>query len=133
MAERVLAGGEPVVTISARDDTRLAEAVSVHQLMIQSIACVPICGAPPLGRTIGALYVETRLRAGVRFEQELPTLRAFADQAAIAIENARACWPRTGPAPSSSRPLNWPSPPRATISRRPSESAPSSSPRPAAT
>jgi serine/threonine-protein kinase PknK len=63
--------------------------VSVHQLMIQSIACVPICGAPPLGRTIGALYVETRLRAGVRFEQELPTLRAFADQAAIAIENAR--------------------------------------------
>ena len=33
--------------------------------------------------------METRLRAGVRFEQELPTLRAFADQAAIAIENAR--------------------------------------------
>ncbi len=89
VAERVLACGEPVVTISARDDTRLAEAVSVHQLMIQSIACVPIRGAPPLGRTIGALYVETRLRAGVRFEQELPTLVAFADQVAIAIESAR--------------------------------------------
>jgi serine/threonine-protein kinase PknK len=89
VAERVLAGGEPVVTISARDDARLAEAVSVHQLMIQSIACVPIRGAPPLGRTIGALYVETRLRPGVRFEQELPTLLAFADQVAIAIENAR--------------------------------------------
>jgi serine/threonine-protein kinase PknK len=57
--------------------------------MIQSIACVPIRGAPPLGRTIGALYLETRLRPGVRFEQELPTLSAFADQAAIAIENAR--------------------------------------------
>jgi DNA-binding NtrC family response regulator len=57
--------------------------------MIQSIACVPIRGTPPLGRTIGALYVETRLRPGVRFEQEIPTLRAFADQAAIAIENAR--------------------------------------------
>jgi transcriptional regulator with GAF, ATPase, and Fis domain len=89
VAERVVAQGEPVVTISARDDSRLAEAVSVHQLMIQSIACVPIRGAPPLGRTIGALYVETRLRPGVRFEQELPTLSAFADQAAIAIENAR--------------------------------------------
>jgi transcriptional regulator with GAF, ATPase, and Fis domain len=89
VAERVFSGGEPVVTISARDDTRLAEAVSVHQLMIQSIACVPIRGAPPLGKTIGVLYVETRLRAGVRFEQELPTLLAFADQAAIAIENAR--------------------------------------------
>jgi serine/threonine-protein kinase PknK len=89
VAERVVAQGEPVVTISARDDERLAQAVSVHQLMIQSIACVPIRGAPPLGRTIGALYVETRLRPGVRFQQELPTLSAFADQAAIAIENAR--------------------------------------------
>jgi transcriptional regulator with GAF, ATPase, and Fis domain len=89
VADRVVESGEPVVTISARDDARLAEAVSVHQLMIQSIACVPIRGAPPLGRTIGALYVETRLRPGVRFEQELPTLGAFADQAAIAIENAR--------------------------------------------
>jgi transcriptional regulator with GAF, ATPase, and Fis domain len=89
VAERVVAKGEPVVTISARDDERLAQAVSVHQLMIQSIACVPIRGAPPLGRTIGALYVETRLRPGVRFQRELPTLMAFADQAAIAIENAR--------------------------------------------
>ena len=89
VADRVVESGEPVVTISARDDERLAEAVSVHQLMIQSIACVPIRGAPPLGRTIGVLYVETRLRPGVRFEQELPTLSAFADQAAIAIENAR--------------------------------------------
>jgi transcriptional regulator with GAF, ATPase, and Fis domain len=89
VADRVVESGEPVVTMSARDDERLAEAVSVHKLMIQSIACVPIRGAPPLGRTIGALYVETRVRPGVRFEQELPTLSAFADQAAIAIENAR--------------------------------------------
>jgi transcriptional regulator with GAF, ATPase, and Fis domain len=89
VADRVVETGEPVVTISARDDERLAEAVSVQKLRIQSVACVPIRGAPPLGRTIGALYIETRVRAGVRFEQELPTLWAFADQAAIAIENAR--------------------------------------------
>ena len=44
---------------------------------------------PPIGRTIGALYLETRLRPGSRFTEELPTLAAFADQAAIAIENAR--------------------------------------------
>jgi transcriptional regulator with GAF, ATPase, and Fis domain len=89
VAEKVVETGEPVVTLSARDDSRLAQAVSVHQLMIQSIACVPVRGAPPAGRTIGVLYVETRLRPGARFEQEVPTLRAFADQAAIAIENAR--------------------------------------------
>ncbi|MCL2449293.1 MAG: sigma 54-interacting transcriptional regulator, partial [Polyangiaceae bacterium] len=89
VAEKVVETGEPVLTVSARDDQRLAHAVSVHQLMIQSIACVPIRGAPPVGRTIGALYVETRLRPEVRFEREMPTLGAFADQAAIAIENAR--------------------------------------------
>ncbi|HSO32520.1 MAG TPA: sigma 54-interacting transcriptional regulator, partial [Labilithrix sp.] len=89
VAERVIKEGEPVFAASARDDARLAQAVSVHQLMIQSIACVPIRGAPPAGKTIGALYVETRLRPGVRFREELPTLAAFADQAAIAIESAR--------------------------------------------
>jgi DNA-binding NtrC family response regulator len=89
VAEKVVQTGEPVVALRAREDERLAEAVSVHQLAIQSIACVPVRGAPPLGRPIGALYVETRVRPGVRFEQELPLLAAFADQAAIAIENAR--------------------------------------------
>ncbi len=89
VAERVIREGEPVIATSARDDERLAQAVSVHQLMIQSIACVPIRGAPPAGKTIGALYLETRLRPGVRFRDELPTLAAFADQAAIAIESAR--------------------------------------------
>ncbi|MDF2693173.1 MAG: Response regulator of zinc sigma-54-dependent two-component system, partial [Labilithrix sp.] len=89
VAERVIREGEPVIATSARDDERLAQAVSVHQLMIQSIACVPIRGAPPAGKTIGALYLETRLRPGVRFKGELPTLAAFADQAAIAIESAR--------------------------------------------
>ncbi len=89
VADRVIREGEPVIATSARDDERLAQAVSVHQLMIQSIACVPIRGAPPAGKTIGALYVETRLRPGLRFREELPTLAAFADQAAIAIESAR--------------------------------------------
>jgi transcriptional regulator with GAF, ATPase, and Fis domain len=89
VAERVVRTGEAVIAERARDDERLAKAASVHALSIQSIACVPIRGAPPAGRTIGALYLETRLRPGVRFQAELPTLAAFADQAAIAIENAR--------------------------------------------
>ncbi len=89
VAEKVVQTGEPVLALSARDDASLAQAVSVHQLMIQSVACVPIRGAPPVGRPIGALYVETRLRPGMRFQEELPTLQAFGDQVAIAIENAR--------------------------------------------
>jgi transcriptional regulator with GAF, ATPase, and Fis domain len=86
IAERVVATGEPVVTLSARDDERMADYLSVHQLNVQSVACVPI--RAPDNRTAGALYVETRHRPGSLFHAELPTLMAFADQAAVAIENA---------------------------------------------
>ncbi len=87
IAERVIRTGEAVVSQSVRDDEQMAGYVSVHQLMLQSVACVPI--AAPRGQTIGALYLETRVRPGLHFRAELPMLRAFADQVAIAIENAR--------------------------------------------
>lgn len=86
IAEKVVATGEPMVTLSAGDDERMANYMSVHQLNVQSVACVPI--RTPEGRAAGALYLETRLRPGALFHAELPTLMAFADQAAIAIENA---------------------------------------------
>ncbi|HVY31296.1 MAG TPA: sigma 54-interacting transcriptional regulator [Polyangiaceae bacterium] len=87
IAEGVIASREPVVTLDARGDARLKSFASVHQLLLESVACVPILA--PSGEAIGALYLETRLRPGRHFERELPTLRAFADQVAIAIENAR--------------------------------------------
>ncbi|MFO0569518.1 MAG: sigma 54-interacting transcriptional regulator [Polyangiaceae bacterium] len=87
IAESVIAKGEPIVSSSALDDLRMKGFSSVHQLNLQSVACVPILA--PSGRPIGALYVETRLRPASHFEEELPTLRAFADQVAIAIETAR--------------------------------------------
>jgi len=87
IAEKVITSGEAVVSQSARDDDRMADYLSVHQLMLQSVACVPI--AAPNGNAIGALYLETRLRPNVQFAEELSTLSAFADQVAIAIENAR--------------------------------------------
>src|SRR5690606_15173209 len=42
IADRVIRTGEPVVTASAREDARMADFVSVHQLMLQSVACVPV-------------------------------------------------------------------------------------------
>ena len=58
VALRVLETGEPVVATSAGDDARLAEAVSVHQLHIQSIAWRshsrrPAGGAPDRGALRG--------------------------------------------------------------------------------
>jgi serine/threonine-protein kinase PknK len=87
IAEKVIRTGEPVVTASASEDTRMADYVSVHQLMLQSVACVPIRARS--SQVIGALYLETRLRPAGSFAEELPTLRALADQVAIAIETAR--------------------------------------------
>ncbi|MBN2196687.1 MAG: sigma 54-interacting transcriptional regulator [Polyangiaceae bacterium] len=87
IARSVLAKGEPLVSLSARDDQRMAAYASVHQLALHSVACAPIHA--PSGPAIGALYVETRHRPGLDFERELPTLVALANQVAIAIENAR--------------------------------------------
>ena len=87
IAEGVIAEREPVVTLDAQGDARLKSYASVHQMLLESVACVPILA--PSGDAIGALYLETRLRPGRHFERELPTLRAFADQVAIALENAR--------------------------------------------
>src|SRR5450432_4085035 len=87
IAETVVATGEPVLTMNAQSDARMLSFASVHQMNLESVVCVPILA--PSGAAIGALYLETRLRPGAHFERELPTLRAFADQVAIALENAR--------------------------------------------
>jgi DNA-binding NtrC family response regulator len=60
--------------------------MSVHKLMLKSVACIPISG--PSG-VLGVLYLEHRLRAGRFQEDDIDLLVAFADQAAIALENAR--------------------------------------------
>jgi transcriptional regulator with GAF, ATPase, and Fis domain len=87
IAETVVRTGEPVLTLNAQSDARMQSFASVHQMMLESVVCVPI--SAPHGEAIGALYLETRVRPGAHFERELPTLRAFADQVAIALENAR--------------------------------------------
>jgi serine/threonine-protein kinase PknK len=87
IAQRVMASKRPVVSLDARRDASMQAYASVHQLMVQAVACVPIAGRG--GTPIGALYLETRLAPGGEFERELPTLGAFADQVGLAIETAR--------------------------------------------
>ncbi len=86
IAEAVLIDGEPIVTVDAQGDRRLTEYLTVHKLRLQSVACLPIRG--PRG-TVGVIYLEHRLRRGRFAEDEIDLLLAFADQAAIALENAR--------------------------------------------
>ncbi len=86
IAEAVLIDGEPIVTVDASRDGRLSEYVSVHKLMLRSVACLPIRGH---SRTVGVLYLEHRHSRGRFSEPSVQLLQTFADQAAIALENAR--------------------------------------------
>lgn len=86
IAEAVLIDGEPIVTVDARTDGRLREYLSVHKLMLQSVACIPIRNATGI---VGVLYVEHRVRRGRFTESDVELMLAFADQAAIAIANTR--------------------------------------------
>jgi transcriptional regulator with GAF, ATPase, and Fis domain len=87
IAEAVLIDGEPIVTVDARADGRLSEYLSVHKLELQSVACLPIRDARGIQ---GVLYVEHRVRRGRFGPGDVELLLALADQAAIALSNARA-------------------------------------------
>jgi DNA-binding NtrC family response regulator len=86
IAETVLIDGDPVVTVDAVHDTRVQDYLSVHQLMLKSVACLPIRSR---GGTWGVLYLEHRSMSGRFSGTDLSLLRAYADQAAIAIETSR--------------------------------------------
>jgi len=86
IAEAVLIDGEAIVTVDATRDGRLSEYVSVHKLMLRSVACLPIRSR---SATVGVLYLEHRRSRGRFSEASVELLSSFADQAAIALENAR--------------------------------------------
>lgn len=84
--EDALHSSEPVLVYETEKDPKYKETESIVVQNIQSIACVPLSIK---NRQIGAIYLDSLTKRS-RFTQEnLPFLTAFANQAAIAIENAR--------------------------------------------
>jgi len=86
VVERVARDGEPVLTSDAQADERFNIRQSVVILGLRSILCVPL---QVKERTIGVIYVDNRLHAGIFTQADLRLLSAIASSAAIAIENAR--------------------------------------------
>ncbi len=86
VVRRVIEGREPILAADAMADQRFAEAESIVTRHIVSILCVPLAIRD---RTAGAIYVDHRRSSHLFGERDLRFLTAFADQAAIAIENAR--------------------------------------------
>ncbi len=86
IAEAVLIDGEPLISVDATDDRRFNEYLSVHRLMLRSVACIPIRGR---SGPVGVLYLEHRRHRSRFSDASVDLLFAFADQAAIALTNAR--------------------------------------------
>lgn len=83
---RVIETGEPIVTTNAQEDKRFVGQESIVAFNLRSILCVPLKVKNDL---IGVIYADNRIRAGIFAESEKELLNAFANQAAVAIENAR--------------------------------------------
>ncbi len=83
---RVLENGEAVLTTNAQEDPRFGGQESIVAYSLRSILCVPLKVKSEL---IGVIYTDNRVRTGIFSESDRELLTVFADQAAIAIENAR--------------------------------------------
>lgn len=86
VVQEAVENAQPVLTTNAQIDPRFSAQESVVGYQLRSVVCVPL---HVRGRVIGALYLDNRMKEGVFCEDDLPMLRAFANQAAVAIENAR--------------------------------------------
>jgi PAS domain S-box-containing protein len=83
---RVANQNKPVVTTNAQEDPRFGGQASIIAYNLRSILCVPLKVKDEL---TGVIYADNRIRAGIFTESERDLLAAFANQAAVAIENAR--------------------------------------------
>jgi len=82
----VAESGEPVATMNAQSDSRFAAQESIISYNLRSILCVPL---KLKEMVIGVIYADNRIQSGVFHDTDRDLLASFANQAAVAIENAR--------------------------------------------
>lgn len=86
IVQSVAESGEPVVTMNAQADPRFSAQESIISYNLRSILCVPL----KIKETItGVVYADNRVATGIFRDADRDLLAAFANQAAVAIENAR--------------------------------------------
>lgn len=83
--QKVMTTHEALVLTDASADSNFSVAQSVQNLRLRSLMCAPLLVQ---GKAIGAIYVENRSLRGRFKDENLIPLGLFANQAAVAIENA---------------------------------------------
>jgi PAS domain S-box-containing protein len=86
IVQNVSETGEPVVTMNAMSDPRFSAQESIISYNLRSILCVPLQIKEHI---IGVIYADNRVASGIFRDTDRDLLTAFANQAAVAIENAR--------------------------------------------
>ncbi|MBZ0303732.1 MAG: GAF domain-containing protein [Anaerolineae bacterium] len=84
--KEVLESGTTLLTDNAYNDPVLGSSATIASMVLRSVLCVPL---KLKDQVIGAVYVDNRMRAGLFTPQALTLLTAFANQASVAIGNAR--------------------------------------------
>jgi transcriptional regulator with GAF, ATPase, and Fis domain/predicted negative regulator of RcsB-dependent stress response len=79
--------GRSVLALDAGHDQRFRELRSVSLYGIRSLMCVPLRSR---GGMVGAVYLDSRREGALFTPDDLRFLEAFADHAALALENLRA-------------------------------------------
>lgn len=87
IARQAVEEGTAILTSDAMQDGRFSEHRSVVDLRIRSVVCVPL--PDRAGRPMGVIYVDNRAAGAAFDEEDRDFLNAFANYAAIAIENKR--------------------------------------------
>ncbi len=86
IVQGVVRQGRSVVTTNAQEDPRFSARESVVSFQLRSILCVPL---RVKDQVTGVIYVDNRYKSGIFGDRHRDLLTAFANQAAVAIENAR--------------------------------------------
>ncbi len=86
IVRQVAETGEPVVTLNAQEDERFSSQHSIVSYKLRSILCAPL---KIKGETMGVIYADNRIASGIFGDSDRDLLAALADQAAVAIDNAR--------------------------------------------
>ncbi|NOH02457.1 MAG: HD domain-containing protein [Chloroflexi bacterium] len=86
VVRKVVEEGEAILTTNAQVDPRFEEQVSIAAYHLLSILCAPLKIKDEL---IGVIYVDNSAHAGIFQTGDLQLISSFANQAAVAIDNAR--------------------------------------------
>ncbi len=86
IVQEVVKTGQAVLTTNAQSDPRFGDQESVIIYNLRSVLCVPL---KLKSEITGVIYTDNRVKSGIFTKKELELLSDFANQAAVAIENAR--------------------------------------------